>query len=234
MLTNLRQLEVRQLVPECACTEHPQELTSQAACACLQMDSAVESTDVMEGLLAAMPGLTTLALHLFGAVLHLPRGVTALRHLRRLSFSTYADGPVETSLPAGPWLAQLRWLGLPWQMAVPAAASLATATQLQHLCLFALPPYDLCSDQGVAPEQWAAFWRAMQAHPCVRSLFYKVAQGKAVVPSAFVDGLLQLGRRRPEMRIVRTEDDCADDSEAPPGSSPFWKEMLGAAAEPTA
>ena len=115
----------------------------------------------LEGIVAALPGLTTLALHLGFTtetrVLRLPHSVATLRHLRRFSFSAYRQGRVDATLPGGPWLAQLLWLGLPWQMAVPAAATLATAAQLQHLCLFALAPCGLSSDQGVSDEQWAAF-----------------------------------------------------------------------------
>lgn len=203
----------------------------------------MRSMDAVEGAVAVLPGLTTLALHhsirlAFSIaddvdLLRLPRSVTALRHLRRLSLSTYRAGPLAASFPAGPWLAQLHWLGLPWHMTVPAAASLATAVRLQHLCLYVLPPNNFDAPLGVSAVQWAAFWRMLQAHPALRSLRYEVASSQTMLPAAFADGLLELRDRRPGLRIARTE--CATPySQEQLNSSQFVAEMLGADDEPSA
>jgi len=64
--------------------------------------------------------------------------VSALPRLQRLCFEKHGVplAGADTSLPQGPWLASIRWLGLPWEVLESALGILADrAACLEYLCV---------------------------------------------------------------------------------------------------
>ncbi len=96
------------------------------------------------------------------AVTSVPPSITALGCLERLFFSCGAADPA--SLPPGPWLLSLRWLGTDWAEALVAAEDgvLGQMPRLEYLCLFGNPTAEKRADA------WDALWALLASHPPLR------------------------------------------------------------------
>jgi len=85
----------------------------------------------------ALPNLTALALPCWPGRNDIQGSVGALQRLRRLTVCTdwFFSGDIgcKGSIPQGPWLASIRWLGLRWGILKSGAAVLASACRLEYL-----------------------------------------------------------------------------------------------------
>lgn len=99
----------------------------------------------------------------------LPPSISGLTRLQRLCAQReYPHDFLDLSLPSGPWLGSLRWLGLPWDcLDAPGALEvLRSATRLEFLCSLSLPYIDTDSDG--CWDHWDAFFEFLVAHPSLR------------------------------------------------------------------
>ncbi|KAL4421295.1 hypothetical protein ABPG75_010586 [Micractinium tetrahymenae] len=113
-------------------------------------------------------------LHTLGLRCHrldrVPAGLASLPRLERLCLDCWTSQvSVEALvLPAGPWLASLRWLALPWCILQLSAADLRGAAALQHLSCFHLPMPG--GEYAPLRAQWAGFWSCLESLPALRCL----------------------------------------------------------------
>jgi len=127
----------------------------------------------MDGKLdAALPNLQNLKCLCLTCRIDYERILPALASLPRLQRLFLYGHPAEGAdlrLPPGPWLASIRWLGLPWHALrpAPAAGMLSCAPHLEYLRAF-LPPYALSYDSAV-PEGHP-LWTLAATHPPLRCL----------------------------------------------------------------
>lgn len=99
----------------------------------------------------------------------LPPSITGLTRLQRLCAQRDSTEDFhDHSLPGGPWLASLRWLGLPYGcLSLPEAlAALRSATRLELLCSLRYPR--LVGNETSSEERFNAFFEFVAAHPPLR------------------------------------------------------------------
>jgi hypothetical protein len=162
----------------------------------------IDLTDQLEGAFEQLQGLTSLVLRVLSQ--WVPASLGALSRLQRLSFSVWDEEELtDCSLPAGPWLASILWLGLPWPVLQhSAAAVLANAPQLEYLCSHSLPETDRVSDPC-----WRRFWRFLVSHLPLHCFAVTVGPMGGLgreeeLPSfELLRALLQLQRTRPALRL---------------------------------
>lgn len=186
----------------------------------------------METVTAALTSLTGLTTLVFGCfpLLSLPDEVTEIKALRRLLFFTPMVPPEPEGLPEPirgappPWLAGIRWVGLPFEVAVRSVRALRSATQLEYLGLVDTPvlgdPWaDEPDEREPSVEEaaaWQRFWAFCAAHPPLRALGLdadKAEEAELTMP--LLDALVWLARRRPGLAIRRTPA-------RPPGQRHDW------------
>jgi len=135
-----------------------------------QLDVGMAEEPSEGGINAALPSLhslTCLSLFRFDNQ-RMPPALAQLPRLQRLSFDGWPDFDVDLSLPQGPWLASIRWLGLPWEVLEPALSALASAPHLEYLCaIFGTAPPAL-------PEAHP-LWAFAATHPPLRCLGIQAA-----------------------------------------------------------
>jgi hypothetical protein len=189
---------------------------------------------VSEELAAALPQLRSLTALIVRAVgQRIPAALSSLSSLQRLSLSSFddADETEESRLPVGPWLASIRWLGLPWPVLQRSAAALACATQLEYLCTLSMPETAASSD-AESSARWRRFWRFLASHPPLRCFAVETGHyGDAAEPQALgrpwvelLRALLLLRGMRPDLRIRYLASDFegeASESEAIPNNDPI-------------
>jgi len=96
-----------------------------------------------------------------------PPAVAGLPRLQRLWFDVEPRRGAVLSLPQGPWLASIRWLGLPWELARQALGTLRTAAHLEYLCvLFPDKPWPPNVPEG------HLLWVFAATHPPLRCLAF--------------------------------------------------------------
>lgn len=171
----------------------------------------------MEHALPALPYLSQLTSLLGRPVQSFPAAVASLPRLQRVCLS--GSDPRGT-LPAGPWLDNLRWFGAPWMLLEAGAATLAAARQLEYLTAMTIPTTTVDSEDGggaedgagrAAAQRWAAFWEFVATHPPLRCLGIDTelrapdqAQARAQPSIALLDALFRLKHRRPGLQLRRT------------------------------
>lgn len=107
-----------------------------------------------------------------GVLQRLPPSLAGLQHLRRLCFWLQADAITDASLPQGPWLQSIRWLGVPIKclLAEGTLAELSAAGELEFLCSLGVPALTSLGMQ--VPEdfwaRWDVLWSWLAAHPPLR------------------------------------------------------------------
>jgi len=69
---------------------------------------------------------------------HFPPALANLSRLQRLCFWGKPADDADLRLPVGPWLASIRWLGLPWEVLDLAMGGLTTVSHLEYLCVCVL------------------------------------------------------------------------------------------------
>lgn len=169
---------------------------------------------------SALASLTGLACLVFGCypLLSLPREATHLVGLRRLLFFTPLVPPSPEGLPlaapsARPWLAGIRWLGLPFVVAARSVPALRAAAQLEYLGLVDVPvlgnPWEEEPEEGEPSEEeaatWQRFWAFCAEHPPLRALGLDAHEAEeAELTMPLLDALVALARRRPALAIRRT------------------------------
>jgi len=159
-------------------------------------------------LTAALPhlsNLTTLCLFV-DALEVIPPGITALRHLQRLLIDNYgAPGNASSgvALPGGPWLASLRWLGLPWAALEASSGGLDGTSQLEYVCSLGLPyASGNADDVGSNHDRWRVFWQFVGSHQPLKCLAVEARDNDT--PSMFLfDEVLILKQRRPHLQLRR-------------------------------
>lgn len=123
-------------------------------------------TQQLEAALAQLTGLTSLVVQ--AATQRIPAALGGLSRLQRLCLRRWGHGELtDARLPAGPWLASIRWLGLPFAVLEQCTELLASAQQLEYLCSMGLPELPLCCGADTA-DRWRRFWRLLAAHPPLR------------------------------------------------------------------
>lgn len=160
----------------------------------------IDLSGQLEDAFAQLRSLTSLVLRVLSH--WVPVALGSLSRLQRLSFSMWhADELNYAGLPAGPWLASIRWLGLPWPVLEhSAAAVVANAPNLEFLCSNTLPETPLVND-----HYWCRFWRFLTTHPPLRCFAVEMGPvgglGQATVLPSFelMRALLQLQRTHPAL-----------------------------------
>ncbi len=164
----------------------------------------------LEAALAQLTGLTSLVIRADSQ--RIPPALGGLSRLQRLSWSGWDDDePADTRLPDGPWLASIRWLGLPWPILERSALALADAPQLEYLCASTMPEPSIVMVDGTdGGTRWRRFWRFLVAHPPLRCFGLDAEpydmededDGPAERPSAdLLQALLLLRGMRPALRL---------------------------------
>jgi len=97
---------------------------------------------------------------------HIPLALAELPLLQRLCFTGYPAANADITLPQGPWLASIRWLGLPLEVLETALGFLNSAACLEYLCV--MVPY---SANYAIPEAHP-LWTFAAAHPPLRWLSF--------------------------------------------------------------
>ena len=128
-----------------------------------------------------------------------PAGLTEMTRLQRLLLWNRNAAPGSASLPPGPWLGGLRWLGLAWPAACSSVTALAAACQLEHLVITGRPDRH-ADDAG----PWDAFWNFVLSHQSLRCLSLHFSDGWPGSRALF-DAVLRVARRRPTLLIQRTD-----------------------------
>ncbi|KAL4452185.1 hypothetical protein ABPG75_007847 [Micractinium tetrahymenae] len=217
---------------------------------------AASEVEIARAALSSLTGLTALVFGCF-PLLALPREVTCLTALHHLLFFTPLVPPEPTGLPlaAGSpasrtaWLAGIRWLGLPYEVAARSVAALRAATRLEYLGLVDTPmlgdPWADEAAEGEPTEEeaaaWEAFWAFCAQHPPLRALgldIDKAEEPELTMP--LLDALVRLARRRPALAIRRTPmrppgqqyDWCRSSVRARGEFFHLWEEMANHASLP--
>lgn len=153
-----------------------------------------------------------------------PAAVASLPKLQRLCL---LGSNVSGTLPAGPWLDNLRWFGAPWALLEAGIGTLAAARHLEYLSSVTMPSFIAFNVGGPRAQRWAAFWDFAAEHPPLRCLgidtaFHGVlnddtddtddtddsdAEEVAQPSLALLDALLRLKHRRPGLQLRRTPQD---------------------------
>jgi len=193
-LTSLRDLRLRynRNLPACLSTlTWLEQLTAQYP---------VDDDPAFNAVLSSLQNLTCLSL-CYPSCYCLPPALAGLSRLQRLGLEGWPEGAEdEPGLPEGPWLASIRWLGLPWELLQPAAAArlLHSAPRLEYLCMYVLddPP-----DLPDLPEGHP-LWTLAATHPPLRCLGFESSGGVSPF-SAEATAALRL--RRPQLRLRHLE-----------------------------
>lgn len=123
-----------------------------------------------------------------------PPALAGLARLRSFGWSGPAPG-ARKPLPDGPWLASLRVLAVPADVAAASAAQLAAATQLRDLGLSRFAP------GGGTPDQFSPL-RAAARHPCLARVCLHLRDH--TLSTALFDAALEAQRCRPGLAIERS------------------------------
>lgn len=115
--------------------------------------------------LDTLPQLTRLTCLMLVGHQGVPQGLAALP-LRRLLVHAYPG--FDAPLPAGPYLATLAWLALPWAALQSSAPLLRNAPRLEYICTEGEQPSLL--EDATQQERWHAFWELAATHPPLRCL----------------------------------------------------------------
>ena len=196
--TALRDLRFcdNQALPACL----PRLTQLQRLVACVPWSHG-EETVTVRAALHAFTRLTFMALS--GAVEGLLPDIVAAQHIQSLGLLMSQEAVGAPPLPAGPWLARLRCLGLPWPMLSTCLETLGHAPRLERLCSIGLP-------QG-GGLKFHAFWELAATHPPLRCLELQGGPCEAASP-ALQDALGLLAMLRPGLHVRRTALHSTDDS----------------------
>lgn len=177
----------------------PASLSALTNLQSLEVD-ALDAEDT-SNLVAALPTLTQLTL-LFMKVYELrslPPTIAGLPQLQRLYLFPYVSDPAvdATTIPHGPWLNSIAWLGLPWRFLEAGVAALSAAPRLAYLCSLDMPKLF----SGLV---WYEFWDFAATHPSLRCLAIDPSVSDSwSAPVELVDALLDIRSRRPELQLRR-------------------------------
>lgn len=188
-LSALRTLEVE---------DWPAPLAALTQLECLFANN-VGDPEAFETALGQLRGLTTLAL--YSQAPERPPPFSHLRHLQRLCLCTTGCDLADLSLPSGPWLASIRWLGLNFDVLTAAVDLLCGAPQLEYLCCLDCPE----RTAGEMRPQWRAFWEFAATHSPLRCLGFVADDGNDF-KLLLIDALLHLKERRPALQLRRYDD----------------------------
>lgn len=185
-----------------------------------QVDSAADR-EQLESALARCQQLTLLALNVqftqeladpedWDPLLRIPRSVARLHNLRALLFSIecYGSARIDTSLPAGPWLQSLRWLALPWSMAMQQAGTLAAGALALRRLFLSAPPMATAADdfEKAYAHHLPAFESLVADHPALEFVGYvgKHRYSQSWLPDQLVNLLTRLAAQRPGLTVAES------------------------------
>ena len=129
-----------------------------------------------------------------------PAALAGLSNLQRCYMHLYAgDDGLAPPLPAGPWLASLRWLRYNVDGLISSTATLRAATALEFL--------DAGNSDSSTAIDWrsaaaAAFFYWLEDHPPLRLVYFDTAGGQLFDSGDFAAHVMWLCRRRPSMGLV--------------------------------
>lgn len=147
----------------------------------------------------------------FHPVFSIPSSIAQLRNLQAFMFSIQCSGgaDIDPRLPAGPWLQSLRWLAMPWYLALAQAGALAaSAPALRRLLLSSPRPWmPLAPDEHQLEASYAPclaeFEGFVSSHPALLLVGYTTKTPNwAGLPPFLVQRLLQLAVRRPALTVA--------------------------------
>jgi len=132
-----------------------------------------------------------------------PAALAGLSNLQRCNLEVQTDEAAAPPLPAGPWLASLRWLSYPICGLVSSTAALRDAAALEYLETINswVAVFERESDPAADFFDWLA------QHPPLRRVHLEDRGGQAYHTPFFAAHVERLGRRRPS--LVLEEADVA-------------------------
>ena len=127
-----------------------------------------------------------------------PAALSGLSNLQccYLDLLVSEEGGVAPPLPAGPWLASLRWLHYNVDGLARSTTSLRAASALDFLEGGAL---DNSQKVVWSCPAAAAFFDWLAQHPPLRRVYFDAAEGGAFDSGVFATHVMRLGRRRPSL-----------------------------------
>lgn len=99
-------------------------------------------------------------------------------------------------MPNGPWLAQLRWLGLDWEPLEGTVRHLRAAPRLKCVCSLSDP---FLTDAAA----WQQAWDFFATHPPLRCFYINSTPFGQSHSACVLDAVQELQRRRPALLVRR-------------------------------
>ena len=158
------------------------------------VEAARQSSASLAATLLPLARLTELALCNIAYAASLPVSLGCLSQLQRFAWHGF---PLEDpALPAGPWLASLRWLSVPADAAACSMPALAAASNLEFLAARDFGSLPGCKQLPLV--HWT------ERHPALKTLCLGTRTAKVEMDCEVLEALLGAQRRRPDLLIEHT------------------------------
>lgn len=169
------------------------------------MDGSPEDAAALQAVLPRLQRLTCLCLNVEDPPRPhaVPPAIATLPRLQRLCIDVWEDDLhlweqlENVSLPLGPWLQAIRWLGLPWRVLAAAPGVLRGAPLLEYLAILHAPiKY---GDTAADHSQWEEWWEFVATHPPLECLCIEIGMDEPP-SSPLSQAMCALCHRRPSLR----------------------------------